>query len=100
MEQAEASGFAIQVDQAPREQFMLQLESAGTDGDWSAFFRTKVASRRRDGSGECSPPDSPPAAELPHPGYYLWLDEPDDWEKLPRRFRVSGWCFRRDHQTD
>ena len=44
------------------------------------------------------PPDSPPAAELPHPGYYLWLDEPDDWEKLPRRFRVSGWCFRRDHK--
>ena len=23
----------------------------------------------------------------------MWLDEPLDWQRLPPRFRISGWCF-------
>jgi SAM-dependent methyltransferase len=34
---------------------------------------------------------TPPARDLPHPGFYVWFDEPLDWTKLARRFRVSGW---------
>jgi GT2 family glycosyltransferase len=96
---AEASGFAIQLMNPPRSRFKLQLESASPYDDWSAFFRTTVAA-----SGETEtnlesprPPGSPPAAEVPHPGFYLWFDEPFDWTKLPRRFRLSGWCFCRDN---
>ena len=96
---AEASGFAIQLRNPPRCRFKLQLESASPNDDWSGFFRTAVAT-----SGETEtnrenprPPGSPPAAELPHPGFYLWFDEPSDWTKLPRRFRLSGWCFCRDN---
>ena len=37
------------------------------------------------------PPGTPPASDLPHPGFYLGFDEPLDWTKLARRFRVSGW---------
>jgi GT2 family glycosyltransferase len=97
--QAEASGFAIQLKNPPRSRFKLQLESASPDDDWSAFFRTAVAA-----SGETEtnfrnprPPGSPPAAEVPHPGFYLWFDEPFDWTKIARRFRLSGWCFCRDN---
>ena len=27
------------------------------------------------------------------PAYNLWFDEPLDWDRLPPRFRLSGWCF-------
>jgi len=96
---AEASGFAIQVRNPPRCRFKLQLESASPNDDWSVFFRTTVATP---GETEANrekprPPGSPPPAELPHPGFYLWFDEPSDWTKLPRRFRLSGWCFCRDN---
>ncbi len=96
---AEASGFAIQLKNPPRSRFKLQLESASSNDDWSGFFRTAVAAP---GETETNfknprPPGSPPAAEVPHPGFYLWFDEPFDWTKLPRRFRLSGWCFCRDN---
>ena len=32
-------------------------------------------------------------SESLHPAYFFWLDEPEDWQKLPKRFRLSGWCF-------
>jgi GT2 family glycosyltransferase len=96
---AQASGFAIQIPQPPRSRFKLQLESLGPNEDWSAFFSTHVAA-----SGEADPTaaDVRPAEtasgpELPHPGYHLWFDEPRDWGKLPRRFRLSGWCFSWDN---
>src|SRR5690242_17193838 len=97
--QAETSGFAIQLARVTREQFKLQLDAAAGDGDWSPFFRTRVAAAGEMEVENVRPPDSPPPAELPHPGYYLWFDEPNDWEKLPRRFRIAGWCFRRDHKS-
>ena len=28
-----------------------------------------------------------------------WLDQPHDWKKLPRRFRISGWCFAKNGET-
>ena len=82
---ADASGFAIQLKNPPRCRFKLQLESASPNDDWSVFFRTAVATP---GETEANhenprPPGSPPAAELPHPGFYLWFDEPSDWTKLP-----------------
>ena len=92
------SGFALQIAQPPRESFTLQLEAAAKNENWDTFFRTRVAAAGKMEIDNVRPPDSPPPAELPHPGYYLWFDEPDDWGKLPRRFRVSGWCFRRDHK--
>lgn len=95
---AEASGFAIQWANPPRARFKLEVESAGPNEDWNAFFRTAVAAAGEAERNLESPrlPDSPPAAELPHPGFYLWFDEPLDWTKLARRFRLSGWCFCRD----
>jgi O-antigen biosynthesis protein len=95
---AEASGFAIQFKNPPRSRFKLQLESGSPNDDWSAFFRIAVAAA---GETEANlesprPRGSLPATELPHPGFYLWFDEPLDWTKLPRRFRLSGWCFCRD----
>ena len=61
-------------------------------------FRTAVtASGEQSALEDPRSPRTPPAAELPHPGFYLWFDEPLDWGKLPRRFRVSGWCFCRDN---
>ena len=29
-------------------------------------------------------------------GYICWIDEPVNWRRVPRRFRLSGWCFSRD----
>jgi hypothetical protein len=29
-------------------------------------------------------------------GYICWIDEPIDWRRVTRRFRLSGWCFSRD----
>ena len=29
-------------------------------------------------------------------GYICWIDEPINWRKVDRRFRLSGWCFSRD----
>jgi GT2 family glycosyltransferase len=97
--QAQASGFAIQIPQPPRSRFKLQLECARPNEEWEGFFSTSVAA-----SGEAAPDVASVrpsgtlrGAELPHPGYHLWFDEPRDWAKLPRRFRVSGWCFSWDN---
>jgi GT2 family glycosyltransferase len=97
-EHAKASGFAIQLAPAPREEFKLQLEAADADGNWNAFFQTKVAATGGVEEEQVRPPGSPAPADFPHPAYYLWFDEPNDWRKLPRRFRISGWCFRRDYK--
>ena len=29
-------------------------------------------------------------------GYICWIDEPTNWRRVPRRFRLSGWCFSQD----
>lgn len=96
--QARSSGFALQLSPAPREEFKLQLEAADADGNWNPFFQTKVAASGSVEVEPVRPPGSPASADLPHPAYYLWFDEPNDWKKLPRRFRISGWCFRRDYK--
>lgn len=92
---AELSGFAIQIVRPPRERFQLDLECASAGEDWRYFYRTRIGASGDSHAEFQSPraPDSPPPSELPHPGFYLWFDEPRDWKRLPRRFRVSGWCF-------
>ncbi|HYR79016.1 MAG TPA: glycosyltransferase, partial [Candidatus Dormibacteraeota bacterium] len=93
VDQSEASGFAIQLADPPRSRFKLQLECASPNENWNVFFRTSVVAA---GEADVRSPGTEPGAELPHPGFYLWFDEPLDWTKLPRRFRISGWCFCRD----
>jgi len=29
-------------------------------------------------------------------GYICWIDDPVDWRRVTRRFRLSGWCLSRD----
>ena len=29
-------------------------------------------------------------------GYICWIDEPVNWRRVTRRFRLSGWCFSQD----
>jgi O-antigen biosynthesis protein len=96
---AQASGFAIQIPQPPSSRFKLQLESVRPNEEWSAFFSTHVAAAGEENPGVANirPAGTPAGAELPHPGYHLWFDEPRDWAKLPKRFRVSGWCFSWDN---
>jgi len=95
---AAESGFALQVARPPRDRFKLRLECKSAVEDWNEFFRVTVApaSEARSALAPQNAEAGPEPAERPHPGYYLWFDEPRDWTKLPRRFRVSGWCFRRD----
>lgn len=94
--QAEASGFAIQFAHPPCARFKLQLECGNADEGWSEFFRTSVPATGEAKMANEHPNESPFAADLPHPGFYLWFDEPLDWTKIARRFRISGWCFCRD----
>ncbi len=79
----------------------LLLEAKGTGGDWRKFHREEIPAE------DAGP--APLARFLPRflrpkiralepadhiqPQYNLWLDEPLDWKRLPRRFRISGWCF-------
>ena len=83
--QAKASGFAIQLRDAPPARFQLNLEARTLTQDWTVFFRTKV-----------EPARAAVLTDLPHPGFYLWFDAPRDWAKLTRRFHLSGWCFCRN----
>ena len=101
VDRSEASGFAIQLADSPRSRFKLQLECARPDQNWNVFFQTSVAAAGEadPAAADVRPPGTEPAAELPHPGFYLWFDEPLDWTKLPRRFRISGWCFCRDSSS-
>ncbi|MEO8440027.1 MAG: glycosyltransferase family 2 protein [Spartobacteria bacterium] len=96
--EAEASGFAIQVRQQPRSRFKLQLKCARPNEEWEDFFSTSVpaAGQSNAAGDDVRAPGTPPGGDLPHPGYHLWFDEPLDWTKLPKRFRLSGWCFSWD----
>jgi glycosyltransferase involved in cell wall biosynthesis len=92
---AATSGFAVQVAAECGSSFKLVLEANLPAAGWKVFFRKHVILPRR----SITPMRSwlrrrtRPLGELPHPGFLLWLDEPLDWTKLPRRFRFSGWCF-------
>jgi hypothetical protein len=83
------SGFAVQISAEPGSSFKLMLEANLPASGWKVFYQGKVA----------IPPvglwlrGKRPLTEAPHPGFLLWFDEPLDWNKLPRRFRFSGWCF-------
>jgi GT2 family glycosyltransferase len=92
---AGASGFAIQIPNPLREPFKIQLEAKLPDaGEWIVFARTR-ATATAGAPGE-STPDG--LTSPLHPGFGLWFDEPLDWSKLPRRFRISGWCFPKSGQ--
>ena len=90
---AEASGFAIPLANPPWARFKLQLECTGPHENWNTFFDTVVAASGKMPTNleNSRPPGAPPASDRPHPGFYLWFDEPLDWTKLARRFRVSEW---------
>jgi glycosyltransferase involved in cell wall biosynthesis len=78
------SGFAIQITDAPRQSFKIELEGKRRDDDtWIAFAHVQAT----------APPPDESLTSPAHPGFGLWFDEPDDWNRLPRRFRISGWCF-------
>ncbi|HEY1584010.1 MAG TPA: glycosyltransferase family 2 protein [Chthoniobacterales bacterium] len=88
--QACTSGFAIQIPQPPRAPFKIQLEAKRpNDKEWSVFARARSAPPQ----GVSAETEAAGLTSLQHPGFGLWFDEPLDWSKLPRRFRISGWCF-------
>ncbi len=86
---AGASGFAIQITGAPRTPLKIQLEAKlPNDEVWTGFARTRSAAETVESS----------LTSALHPGFGLWFDEPREWAKLPRRFRISGWCFPKSGQ--
>ena len=87
---ARASGFAIQTTEQLHSALKVRLEARRPNDDWIVFGQGKVIA--------APTPDSSLTTAL-HPGFALWFDEPLDWAKLPRRFRISGWCFARSGQA-
>ncbi|MEO7167825.1 MAG: hypothetical protein ABI016_12430, partial [Chthoniobacterales bacterium] len=94
------SGFALQLPGPPRTRFKLRFEARSPNQDWQVFFKTTVEAADKTGSllGRLGASRESSVTELPHPAFYLWFDEPLDWTKLPRRFRLSGWCFSRNRE--
>ncbi len=93
---AEASGFAIQITSPPQKRFKIRLEARLPKEEWTAFSRASLAAPAQD--------VVPKSRGLPltnslHPGFSLWFDEPLDWTRLPRRFRLSGWCFAKSGEA-
>lgn len=86
---AKTSGFTIEVAVRPRQQFELILEAEVAGSGWQRFSRQKIAIP----FGKKLTWFRPTSVARTHIGYYFWLDEPTEWHRLPRRFRISGWCF-------
>lgn len=92
---AGASGFVIQISDLPRGADKIQLEAKGPNEDWKAFARARLGAPT---DASAVPAPDPGSSSALHPCFALWFDEPLDWTKLPRRFRISGWCFARNGQ--
>lgn len=105
VQEAEESGFFVTLPATRGISFSLRLELKQVTGDWQKFFRDKIVIpgrrpnlfiRLRDrvkrllGAAEYFRQRQYEGLEQ---GYVCWVDEPRDWRKLPRRFRLSGWCF-------
>ena len=97
--QSGESGFSVEITGRPGSSFKVQLEAKREAADWETFFQTDVAipasaswiAWLRTSLGKRPARD----AGSQHPSFLLCVDEPRDWAKVPRRFRLSGWCFSR-----
>ena len=91
------SGFSIIVPVPATPSFELTVEAKNPLGNFQTFFceqifiapsnKTKRAGFSRRALYRY---------EGLQRGYVCWLDQPRDWEKLPRRFQIAGWCFAKN----
>ena len=98
--QAAFSGFSITVPVRLGSTFELKLEAKDPAGKFRKFLQEEISIPLSTKKGQLPRPDP----QLGHyeglqRGYVCWLDQPDDWKKLPRRFRIVGWCFSKNGET-
>jgi O-antigen biosynthesis protein len=97
MPHAAFSGFSIIIPQPRNPTFRLMVEAQDPSGKFRILFDKKVslapAPRKR--TARRSPPPHHRYEGLQR-GFVCWIDEPHNWRKLSRRFRVSGWCFAKN----
>jgi glycosyltransferase involved in cell wall biosynthesis len=89
----------------------IVLEAQNSAGRWETFFRDNIrfprtSPRRIPTLAEKARKvfrreDSAPIDRWEGLGgqYVCWVDEPLDWRKIARRFRLSGWCFSKAGET-
>jgi GT2 family glycosyltransferase len=98
-------GFSIDLPLACKS-VEVRLEAKYGHGRWNGFYRGKIACGESENEKSPSPlwqilskalrPEARfvPTVHYPTlPAYHLWFDEPLEWDRLPSRFRLSGWCF-------
>ena len=94
------SGFSIAVPARSDSTFELKLEAKDPKGKFRTFFQQNISIPASSEKGRTSRPDfAPDRYEGLDRGYVCWLDQPRDWKKLSRRFRISGWCFAKNGET-
>jgi O-antigen biosynthesis protein len=86
------SGFSVDVPVRPGATANLVLEAKVANCGWRPFLEQTLDIPRKARRRFVSATRERKLESL-HPAYFFWLDEPEDWQKLPKRFRLSGWCF-------
>ena len=88
------SGFTIFIPVPAKGTFELRLQAQNGTEKFHTFFRQQISlARPRLKRLVRSSLQNLYRYEGLQRGYVCWIDEPRDWNKLPRRFQVTGWCF-------
>ena len=88
------SGFTIFIPVPAKGTFELRLQAQNGTEKFRTFFRQQISlARPRLKRLVRSSPQNLYRYEGLQRGYVCWIDEPRDWNRLPRRFRLAGWCF-------
>jgi GT2 family glycosyltransferase len=98
-----SSGFRVEVPVDSGDVFLLFLEAATDDGSWELFsWHDVVIPGNKPGLlGRAARRLLGARRQRPHfhgltNGLLCWIDAPADWRRLPRRFRIIGWCLSKD----
>ena len=97
IKEAALSGFSIDVP-ILEPSFRLQLDAKYRTGGWHPFYRRNIKAKHRGKFRRFFRGAAEPTQIWHYPtlrDHLFWIDEPRDWNLLPRRFRLSGWCFSR-----
>ena len=77
--------------------FGLKVEAQNPDGKFKTIFSQEISIPQEDeGRVAALPERHVYRYEGLQRGYVCWIDQPHDWQKLSRRFHVSGWCFAKN----
>ncbi len=95
--QAAFSGFTFSVPAPAATSVELKVEAQNPAGKFKTIFSQEISIPAVDGGRIASPPERAVFRyEGLQNGYVCWIDQPHDWQKLPRQFHVSGWCFAKN----